>query len=148
PPLRHEPPTGGAGPDRNARGSGRSLAKQRRCPAEGCAMTEAKRYLLVSWDGGGNVPPELAIARRLVARGHSVRVLADPTIEAEARAHGCEFSAWTHAPHRRSRDRSHDIFKDYEIQNPLRMMDTYLREFLAGPAPRWAEDTRAELAAR
>ena len=47
-----------------------------------------------------------------------------------------------------SRERAHDIFKDYEIQNPLKMMDTYLREFLAGPAPRWAEDTRAELAAR
>jgi len=38
------------------------------------------------WDGGGTVPPELGVARRLVARGHSVRVLADPVIEDEARA--------------------------------------------------------------
>jgi len=29
------------------------------------------------WDGGGNVPPELAVARRLVGRGHAVRVLGD-----------------------------------------------------------------------
>jgi MGT family glycosyltransferase len=110
-------------------------------------MLEKLRYLLVSWDGGGNTPPELALARRLVARGHGVRLLADPTLEAEARGRGCEFSPWTSAPHRRSRDRKDDIFKDYEIKSPLKMMDTYLREFLAGPAPRWAADTRAVLAA-
>jgi len=31
--------------------------------------------LFVTWDGGGNVPPALAIARELQARGHTVRVL-------------------------------------------------------------------------
>ena len=31
--------------------------------------------VVVTWDGGGNVPPALAIARELVARGHVVRVL-------------------------------------------------------------------------
>jgi ribonuclease BN (tRNA processing enzyme) len=44
------------------------------------------RYLLVTWDGGGVLPPELGVARRLIARGHSVRMLADPTAAAEARA--------------------------------------------------------------
>ncbi|HEY3235612.1 MAG TPA: glycosyltransferase, partial [Polyangiaceae bacterium] len=81
-------------------------------------------------------------------RGHSVRVLGDPTLEPEARAVGCEFSAWTTAPHRTSRDPSHDVFKDYEFKNPLKMMDAYLRLFLAEPAPRWARDTAAELEAR
>jgi UDP:flavonoid glycosyltransferase YjiC (YdhE family) len=111
-------------------------------------MLESRRFLFVLWDGGGNVPPELSLARRLVARRHSVRVLADPTIEPEARAIGCEFSAWTTAPHRASRERAHDLFKDYEISSPLEMIDRYIEEFLAEPAPRWAGDTLAELRAR
>jgi hypothetical protein len=41
-------------------------------------MHEKTRLLLVTWDGGGNTPPELGLARRLVARGHGMRVLADP----------------------------------------------------------------------
>ena len=50
------------------------------------------RFLFVTWDGGGNIPPELAIARRLVARGHSVRFLCDPTLEADVRAAGCDMT--------------------------------------------------------
>ena len=31
--------------------------------------------VVVTWDGGGNVPPALAIAAELAARGHGIRVL-------------------------------------------------------------------------
>ena len=34
--------------------------------------------VVVTWDGGGNVPPALAIARELAARGHGIRVLGPP----------------------------------------------------------------------
>jgi UDP:flavonoid glycosyltransferase YjiC (YdhE family) len=34
-----------------------------------------RSYLFVTWEGGGNVPPVLGIARRLAARGHTVRGL-------------------------------------------------------------------------
>ena len=103
------------------------------------------RFLFVTWDGGGNVPPELSIARRLVARGHHVRVLADPTVEREAGLAGCAFSPWTTAPHRNSRAREHDVVRDYETRNPVRMIDRYLRDFLAGPTPRWLADLFAVL---
>lgn len=33
------------------------------------------RILFVTWDGGGNVPPVLALAERLRARGHAVRAM-------------------------------------------------------------------------
>jgi UDP:flavonoid glycosyltransferase YjiC (YdhE family) len=33
------------------------------------------QIVLVTWDGGGNVPPALAVARELTARGHTVRFL-------------------------------------------------------------------------
>ena len=31
--------------------------------------------VVVTWDGGGNVPPAFAIAAELAARGHGIRVL-------------------------------------------------------------------------
>jgi UDP:flavonoid glycosyltransferase YjiC (YdhE family) len=38
------------------------------------------RYLIVTWDGAGNLVPTLGIARTLVERGHDVRVLGHDTI--------------------------------------------------------------------
>jgi MGT family glycosyltransferase len=105
------------------------------------------RFLLAMWDGGGTVPPELGVARLLIARGHTVRVLADPTIEAEARAAGCAFSPWTTAPHRKTRRPEDDIIKDYEGGSALKLIDLYMGEFLGGPAPRWVADTLAALEA-
>jgi UDP:flavonoid glycosyltransferase YjiC (YdhE family) len=104
-----------------------------------------KRYLMTLWDGGGNVPPQLAIARRLVARGHDVQVLADPTIEPEARAAGCGFSPWVTAPHRTTRDRSGDLVRDYEHKNPMTTIRKYLNEFLGDPQPRWIADIMGAL---
>jgi MGT family glycosyltransferase len=99
------------------------------------------RYLFTTWDGGGTVVPEMSLARRLVARGHAVRVLSDPTLESEAREAGCEFSPWTTAPHRTSRAREDDIVRDYEAANTLAMLSQYMKDFLGGPASRWVADT-------
>lgn len=103
------------------------------------------RYLFTIWDGGGNVPPELTLAKKLGKRGHSVRVLGDPTIEPEARAAGCAFSPWTTAPHRKARGREHDLIRDYENVGMMQMIRQYMDEFLGGPAPRWVADTCAVL---
>jgi MGT family glycosyltransferase len=111
-------------------------------------MMAAKRFLMTMWDGGGNVPPLLGVARRLIARGHEVRVLGDPTLEREARGAGCAFSPWTTAPHRQSRDPKDDVIRDYEAGGQMKMIGQYMREFLGGPAPRWADDTLRELEAR
>ena len=35
--------------------------------------------LVTLWDGGGTVPAETGAVRRLVARGHTVTALGDPT---------------------------------------------------------------------
>jgi UDP:flavonoid glycosyltransferase YjiC (YdhE family) len=58
-------------------------------------MTTTGRVLIVSWDGGGNVPPALNLGARLARRGHEVRVLgwsstAGPAIDA-----GLAFSSLT-----------------------------------------------------
>ena len=41
-------------------------------------MIRSRRFLFAMWDGGGNVPPEIGLASRLVERGHAVRVLGIP----------------------------------------------------------------------
>jgi MGT family glycosyltransferase len=38
------------------------------------------RYLIVTWDGAGNLAPTLGIARTMVERGHDVRMLGHDTI--------------------------------------------------------------------
>ncbi len=106
----------------------------------------SQRFLLVTWEGGGVIPPELGLARRLIQRGHRVHVLADPTVEAEALAAGCTFTPWSTAPHVVSRRPEDLIVRDWEFSNPLKMMGAYLQEFLADPAPRWAADVDEVLA--
>ncbi len=56
------------------------------------------RFLFATWDGGGNVPPTLVIARRLVARGHSVRILAPRSLLPSIAAAGCAFTPYRCVP--------------------------------------------------
>ncbi len=60
------------------------------------------KYLFVSWDGGGNMPPTIGIAQALRDRGHEVRflgyetqrgVLAERSLELEVFAKSGQFSA-------------------------------------------------------
>ena len=63
-------------------------------------------YLFTQWDGGGSLPPELTVVRRLVEAGHTVTVLGEPVTEAEVRAVGVEdFRPWVDAPHHVTRRR-------------------------------------------
>ena len=52
-------------------------------------MTE---ILMTTWDGAGTTPPLMSVARALVDRGHTVRVLADPVLRPEVEATGAEFA--------------------------------------------------------
>ena len=105
-----------------------------------------RRFLLAMWEGGGNVPPELGVARRLVDGGHSVHILGDPTIERGAEAAGCTFSAWTRAPHHTTLDPGEDPIKDWESNNPLVLLQRLRDRFIAGPAGQFAADTADTIA--
>jgi MGT family glycosyltransferase len=100
-----------------------------------------RRFLFTMWEGGGTLPPELGIARRLTERGHQVHVLGDPTIAERAGAAGCGFTPWRQAPHRTSLDPSDDLIKDWELTNPLQMVRSMIDNFTAGPAAAFASDT-------
>lgn len=75
------------------------------------------RYLLATWEGGGVLPPELGLAKRLCARGHRVHVVADPAAERAVLAAGCTFSPWVTAPHKHSLSPEEDILRDWETKS-------------------------------
>jgi len=54
-------------------------------------MKPKRSFLFVTWEGGGNVPPVLGLASRLVKRGHRVRVLTEPCLKESVCAIGAEF---------------------------------------------------------
>jgi MGT family glycosyltransferase len=102
---------------------------------------QPRTYLFTVWEGGGTLPPELGVARRLVERGHRVHVLGDPTVAEQAAAAGCGFSPWKRAPHRTDLDPANDLLKDWEVSNPLAMLRNARDLFMAGPAAAFADDT-------
>jgi UDP:flavonoid glycosyltransferase YjiC (YdhE family) len=53
--------------------------------------------LVVTWDGGGNVPPALGIAAELVARGHGVRFVGHPRQREALTAGGFDVAPSHHA---------------------------------------------------
>lgn len=103
-------------------------------------------YLFTIPDAGGNVPPELAAARGLAARGHEITVLGDPTMAGEVAAIGARLLEWRDAPRRESRNRSDDLIRDYELRTPAQQVGL-MREILFGWAPGYAADTERALAA-
>jgi MGT family glycosyltransferase len=103
------------------------------------------KFLFALWDGGGAVPPELGVARRLIARGHDVRIIADPTLRDQSFAIGAGFTPWNAAPHRTTGAATEDLVKDWELRNPISMLARIRDRLLAGPAGAMAADTAAEL---
>jgi MGT family glycosyltransferase len=98
------------------------------------------RFLIAVIDGGGTVPPTLALAAELVRRGHQVRVLADPTLAAGADSAGCAFSPWQEAPHVATLAEQTDVIAGFESRNPYRALKA-ARDFAGrGMSARFARD--------
>jgi UDP:flavonoid glycosyltransferase YjiC (YdhE family) len=101
----------------------------------------SQHYLFVTWDGAGSVPPEISVARDLVARGHRVTMLGDPTIRTEAEAVGAEFRPWREAPHITSRRPEGDMIRDYEAKSPPQLIARLTERLIARPAAAQAAET-------
>ncbi len=61
-------------------------------------MTEPGKFLIVTWDGGGNTPPMVNLGARLVGQGHRVRLLGWETMRARASIAGLEFGTYPSVP--------------------------------------------------
>ena len=105
-------------------------------------------HLVALWDGGGTVPVELGVVRRLLARGHTATVLGDPTIAADVADTGAEFRPWVRAPHRTSQAPEGDLVKDWECRTPFELLGRLCDRIITGPAARYAGEVREALAAR
>jgi len=108
-------------------------------------MTDARKsFLFATWEGGGSVAPALTVVRKLVARGHRVRVMSDACNRPETEAAGGEFVSWTKAPNRADRDPASDLIQDWQYEGPaglLRVIDA----MWTGPALAYAQDVITEL---
>jgi MGT family glycosyltransferase len=105
-----------------------------------------RTYLFALVDGGGTVPPELGVVRRLVERGHDVTVLAEHSMLADVRATGATYRPWVDAPSRASRLAEDDPYRDWECKSPFQLFARLLDLQLVGPAPGYAADTLAAIA--
>jgi UDP:flavonoid glycosyltransferase YjiC (YdhE family) len=104
--------------------------------------------LLATWEGGGNVPPTLGAAQRLLARGHRVRIIADAVIGPEARAVGAEFTPWARAPNRADRRPASDPLRDWEAESDEHGFLLLRDRIMCGPALAYAQDVLDELVRR
>ena len=102
-------------------------------------------FLFTLWDGGGNAPPVLSVAAALVARGHDVRVIADPVLRGDVLATGARHTPWTTAPQRRERTLETDFLRDFEARTPMGATARLRDHLMIGPAARFARDTLDEL---
>jgi MGT family glycosyltransferase len=107
-------------------------------------LSESHRFLFVLWEGGGNVAPQLALAKGLVERGHHVRVLTEDCLAEDVLAAGARFEPFATAPNRRRRNE--DLLRDWEARTPLGGFARARDRVMMGPAAAYADDTHAALA--
>jgi MGT family glycosyltransferase len=104
-----------------------------------------KRFLFVMVEAGGNIPPQLGLVRRLVARGHRVRVLTDRVLQPAVEQAGGEYAPFRHAPHQHCSSRTEDVVRDWEPRNPLEQLKRFARHIMFGPAELYARDVLDEV---
>ena len=61
-------------------------------------MTPPSRFLIATWDGGGNTPAAFNLGSRLALRGHRVRMLGWKSMAGRATDAGIEFASYASEP--------------------------------------------------
>ncbi len=102
-------------------------------------------FLFAISDAGGNVPPTLGAARRLLARGHRVRVLGDESIRHAVSKAGGRFLPWCLAPNRRDHSTDSDVMRDWEESGPMGGLARLRDRMMVGPAALHAADVLAAI---
>jgi UDP:flavonoid glycosyltransferase YjiC (YdhE family) len=95
--------------------------------------TKPRDYLFALTDGGGTVPPELGVVRRLVERGHRVTVLGELSMAGQIDAAGAEARFFT--------EQTGDV-RDWETRGPVALARNMADTLLAGPVAAAAAEAR------
>lgn len=108
-------------------------------------MGQRMNYLFTTWEGGGNVTPVLEVARKLLARGHAVRVMSEACNRPETEAAGARFVAWHRAPSRADRSPESQTCRDWDAATPQEGLLYVIRDLWCGPSLQYAHDVIDEL---
>jgi MGT family glycosyltransferase len=106
---------------------------------------QPNRFLFVLWDGGGNIHPTLALARRVTGRGPRVRVLAPRVLRARIEAAGCAFMPLREVPAHDSSSPSTDLLKDWEARTSLGAAARVRDRLIFGTALAYSRDVAAAI---
>jgi UDP:flavonoid glycosyltransferase YjiC (YdhE family) len=99
--------------------------------AHGAKRAGRLRVLMVHWDGGGNGPPQRALARELNRRGHDVHVLTHDSLAGAVAADGGKFHALATTPQwDPAQPRTAEQEGAFVVQNVVGS-STYAEDFLA-----------------
>ena len=109
------------------------------------AASSPREYLFVTWEGGGNIPPALTVVRKLLARGHRVRVMSDSCNQADIETVGAEFIPYRLAPNRMDKTAASDLIREWEAPSPQEAFACVVDRLMCGPALNYARDVLAEL---
>ncbi len=100
----------------------------------------SKTFLFAVWAGGGNVPPQLTLARRVAAMGHEVRVLAPAVLRDRIEAAGLAHEPYVDAPEHDEAVPERSLIRDFEARTPIGAATAVRERLLAGMAGRIARD--------
>ena len=108
----------------------------------------SQEFLFVLWAGGGNVPPQLTLARRLVARGHRVRMLAPAVLRESIEAAGIAFEPYREIPEHDESVPERSLVRDFEARSKAAALAAARDNLVAAMARPVAADVLATLERR
>jgi UDP:flavonoid glycosyltransferase YjiC (YdhE family) len=108
----------------------------------------SQEFLFVLWAGGGNVPPQLTLARRLVARGHRVRMLAPAVLRESIEAAGIVFEPYREIPEHDESVPEGSLVRDFEARSKAAALAAARDNLVAAMARPVAADVLATLERR
>lgn len=103
-------------------------------------------FLFAVWAGGGNVPPQLALARRLADRGHHVRMLAPAVLRETVLGAGVVFEPYVRTPEHDEASAESSLVRDFEARSPKGALEAMRDRVLVGMAEPVAHDVNSILA--
>lgn len=112
----------------------------------GYTSRQSRHFLFVLWDGGGNVPPQLALARRLTERGHRVRVLAPRVLRSRIEAAGGMFVPLRRVPEHDGSSPASDLAKDFEARTVMSAAARNRDHVIFGTVSAYNRDVAAAIA--
>jgi MGT family glycosyltransferase len=100
-------------------------------------MKQKNHFLFLTIDGGGNIPPVLGLAKRLMKKGHTVTVLSEPCLETPVVSLGLNYISFREYFIRENR--KEDICRDWN--DSIFSKPAVFKNVVFGPAKITVEET-------